>query len=417
MSSRRHALLALALLTACPAVVTPGQDAGPTGDAGRDGGVDAGPQKKDAGPPDAGFENVPLADWCASRATALCRRQLRCLQSADAGLERCLTLRLEECDQAALNVSAALGRLQYLPSAAGDCLDAYDTGACSGTPTACATVFTGLVPPDGGCAAESECTQEGYCYLYDGRCPHTCRPFLPLGAECDGFSLRCRPGEGACEMVDGGEQRCVAVRGAGEACPDFDSCRVDLACIDGQCIQRVAAAGEPCGLRSGYPLCEDEYLCHQAPGDPPPPGVCVRKAGVGSTCAGYASCLPSLRCSGGVQTGTCEPKGPLGHTCLNYGDCEDGLFCHPGTQRCTALPGPGGDCTARGSSYACAFGAFCDFSSPSGQYTCTALQTQGQRCSYDAQCLTNECEYGPLPDGGYGGACVEACSHRADAGT
>ena len=86
MSSRRHALLALALLTACPAVVTPGQDAGPTGDAGRDGGVDAGPQKKDAGPPDAGFENVPLADWCASRATALCRRQLRCLQSADAGL-------------------------------------------------------------------------------------------------------------------------------------------------------------------------------------------------------------------------------------------------------------------------------------------------------------------------------------------
>lgn len=412
--SLRLPLLAAVLLMACPPP-PPGDDGGVPDDAGLDAGSDAG---RDAGTPrpDAGFGDVPLEVWCESRATALCRRDRRCLRISDAGVDGCHARRLAECDQLGLLNSAARGRLQYLPAQAGDCLDGHDRGSCEEAPAACASVFSGLTPPDGGCTLAEDCTSEGHCFLYDGVCPHRCRGWVPLGGRCDGFSHRCRPGEGACEQVDAGVLVCVGVRDEGQPCPDFDSCRAELTCVSGQCVKRVARLGEPCGLTQGYPICGDEAFCRQAPGTPPEPGVCERKAGLGAVCTGFGTCLPSLRCTGGVVTGRCAARGATGERCLNFGDCEDGLFCHPLTQTCDPVPGPGGDCTVKGSQYTCVFGSSCDFEAPMSQYTCQAKRALGERCTYDGLCLSDECEFGPLPDAGFGGTCVTACSHRSDAG-
>ena len=54
-----------------------------------------------------------------------------------------------------------------------------------------------------------------------------------------------------------------------------------------------------------------------------PPGTCERKSGLGGTCTGPGSCLPSLRCSTLLTTGTCLRKAALREGCINYDDCED----------------------------------------------------------------------------------------------
>ena len=149
----------------------------------------------------------------------------------------------------------------------------------------------------------------------------------------------------------------------------------------------------------------------------PPPGICERKGGLGDVCLGYASCLPSLHCSSAYQTGTCIAKGATGPACSNGLDCEDGMFCDPVHADCRPLPRDGGDCTQHGSVYACAPGFLCDFTAPNQLYTCQAISPLGGSCGYDGQCLSNDCEYGTLPDGGFGGTCIPSCSQRADGGT
>ncbi|MBK7864631.1 MAG: hypothetical protein IPJ65_39715, partial [Archangiaceae bacterium] len=93
--------------------------------------------------------------------------------------------------------------------------------------------------------------------------------------------------------------------------------------------------------------------------------------------------------------------------------CADGLYCPNHSSRCTALPADGGDCSFMGSNYECAPGWAC---SQYPDYRCTPRLDDGAACNgYDELCLSNECQYGMLPDSGYGYRCVR-CSQMADGG-
>lgn len=419
--ARTSLLLLVVLACGCPAP-TPTPDAGEPEDSGTTvvdaGAPDAGRPPRDAGVPDAGFVSAPVASWCQARAQAECSRDARCGRLSDAGVTGCLLSKTHPslCDQPALTRSVAEHRLQYLEEEGVRCLNGFASGSCEATPAACANAFTGLTPPDGGCFTTSECDAFGFCNLYDERCPHQCTGWTAQGQPCDGFYRRCDPASGSCEEVDAGVVVCVPKKNAGDHCTRYDACGDDMSCSDNVCVVRRANAGAPCAVTNGYPFCGEEDFCRQ---DPPvngtrPPGTCQRKAGLGGTCTGPGSCLPSLRCSTLITTGTCLAKAAFHVGCIAYDDCEDGLYCDAKSQQCERLPTSGGDCSFDVSGYRCAPGHTCSFSS--AQSTCLAWKATGEPCDYDGQCLSNDCQYATLPDGGFGGTCKVECAVRADAG-
>lgn len=414
---RRALSTTLLLLTACPAALPPlAPDAGV--DAGRrDAGapVDAGRPRPDAGAPDAGWVQVPIDAWCAARALAECRREVRCQASSAANLAACVARNAQRCDGAGLTRSAAEGRLSYLPTEGAKCLDAFEQGPCSGEPAACAALFVGLQPADAGCLVPEDCNPEqGFCDTFDNLCPHRCSAWRASGESCDGFFRRCRPQLSTCRANDAGLETCQAPLADGEACAYSDDCREGRVCVSGTCVQRVAAEGEECNRTSGFPFCEGDFFCRVAAAAQP--GVCTRRAGLGGACSGQGSCLATLRCSSQYFAGVCTARLPTGAACSAYDDCEEGQGCPSATSRCTPVPGAGGDCSAGGSQYSCAPGAYCDFSDPTGQYACRATLGLGEACGGDYQCISGDCLYGRLPDAGFGGQCQSACAARADGG-
>ena len=412
-------LLAL-LVAGCPPPPAPIPDAGEV-DAGSPdaGATDAGRPPRDAGVPDAGFTSAPIGSWCTSRALAECGRDLRCGRLAATGIPGCVLSRttVSTCDQVAISRGVQERRTQYLESEAVRCLNALAQGSCEENPAACETVFTGLTPPDGGCLLAQDCTADGFCDLYDGRCPHQCRGWSALGSPCDGFTRRCDPVNGSCDLNDAGTAICFPKKNDGDACDRYDACGENSYCLDNTCITRQAAPGGACNVNSGFPFCTDEYFCRTEPpvNGERPPGTCERKSGLGGTCTGPGSCLPSLRCSTYLTTGTCLVKAALHVGCINYDDCQDSLYCDAKTQRCEGLPDAGGDCSFARTGYRCAPGTTCAFSGTS-EDRCVGFKAVGQACGYAGECLSYDCEYTTLPDGGFGGTCIARCSQRADGG-
>lgn len=418
----RRLLPALSTLTllglgACPEPPPqPPPDGGPEEDAGElpDASLpDAGAE--DGGSADAGFGPVPIESWCRSRALAQCAREVRCLLLEPGRMEECLARQLEGCDQLAYQSGVDGGRLQYSPSHGADCLNGYAGSGCGGVPDSCQGLFAGLVPPDGGCLLPEECTPDGFCSLYSNSCPFSCVSYLPLGASCNGWDQRCHPREATCQQ-DGGYRFCATPKEVGEEC-GWDSCREGLVCYQGKCLQGQAALGEPCQLDGPYPACASEEFCRLGTKLPDggQPGLCQKRVGLGGVCWGWGSCLPNLRCSRSYQTGVCEPLGSEGEACT-YSDCKRELFCSSQTSRCAPLPGAGGDCTSTGSFASCAGGYYCDFTAPDQEYRCAPRKARGEKCSYDAQCLSNTCDSGRLADGGPGLVCTAPCSERVDGG-
>jgi hypothetical protein len=420
---RRLLALAAVVVCACPAP-TPTPDASVVivDDAGFDAGVedvDAGRLRYDAGTVDAGFTVATATSWCRSRALAACLRQVRCLSVSESSVADCVARTVDTCDQVSFTTAVDAGRLAFDPAQGVRCLNDFATGSCALEPASCATVFRGQVAVDAGCVTAAECGAGGYCDVYTGTCPYRCRAFGAPGDVCD-FVRRCGPGLG-CFSSDGGfTEYCQPLKRTDEPCVSFDECGDEGACISGKCISRRADAGQPCGVRSGYPYCAEEYFCRQDPpameGGEPPPGTCERRAGLGGTCIGSQTCLPSLRCSTVITTGTCLARAKRGGLCGSYADCEDGLYCASLTGRCEPYPADGGDCgySSGGSSGRCLTGFFCRYNA--GDYACERRRAVGEDCEYDQVCLSNECEFGRRPDGGFGGTCGVPCSLKADAG-
>lgn len=417
---RRLAPVLFAALFACPPPAK--MDAGmPVEDSGvPDAGHDAGRPVRDAGF-DAGWENVPEAQWCRSQALARCWRDLRCGRIDETLIEDCAYRASLGCDTALYLASAAAGRHTYDPARAADCLDAYDHGSCEDRPAACAGVFTGRTPPDAGVLVPEDCDPDaGFYYLYENTCPHHCYPWAGAGQSCydsqGRFPPSCQPGVHGCEYSDAGnDEVCQAPHLENESCRGPYSCALGLVCTSNKCVKQTAATGEPCGVMNGYPYCSTQDFCRKDPAAPMAPGVCQRRAGLGGVCAGYASCLPSLHCSSSIGTGTCKRRAVLGEPCSgNFtDDCAEGLYCPNSTSRCAALPADGGDCSFEGSYYQCAPGFAC---SQYPDYICTPRVGDGAPCNgYDEVCLSNDCQYGMLPDANYGYRCVR-CSQVADGG-
>lgn len=421
---RRVLLLSAVWLSACPQLMMADAGAPDAGmaavDAGEDAGdaSDAGRPRFDAGTPDAGFSVTSLATWCRDRALATCLRHVRCGALSEAAVADCVARTTPDCDQTTFNLGVDAGRLAFDASVALDCLNGFGGGSCAVDPPACASVFTGLVPPDGGCVTATDCRPGAYCANVFV-CPSRCTVFRGAGERCS-FQERCEAGL-ACFPADGGPEVCQRPTAAGRPCTDFDECGDEALCLSGTCVGRQADAGARCAVQSGFPFCPTEFFCRQAPppneNEPAPPGTCQRRVGLGGTCTGRGSCLPSLRCSTVVTTGTCVVRARRGETCADFEDCEQGLFCSNMSQRCETFPGDGGDCSfMTGSNGRCQPGLFCNFGSTSADRRCERRRAPGEPCSYDSMCLSNECEFGALPDGGFGSLCAVLCSLKADAG-
>lgn len=421
----RRLFLLVLLFAACPMMPTPVPDAAvevPVVDAGFDAGepeeVDAGRTRFDAGTADAGFSTTSIARWCHDRALAACLRQVRCLSLSEASVNDCMVRTVETCDQIALHAGVDAGRLGFDASAALSCLNGFSTGSCALDPSSCASVFSGLLGADAGCVTAQDCSSGTFCDTSRGTCPGRCTAFRRAGERCSFFE-RCDPALGCYQADAGLLETCQPLKAAGAACLDFDECGTDAFCFGSVCVRRTADAGAPCGITSGFPSCDVDHFCRQDPpavaGDPPPPGICARRVGLGGTCSGSGVCQPSLRCSTNLTTGTCLARARRGELCGNPSDCEDGLFCSNASQRCEPFPGDGGDCGfSLGSNGRCRPGFFCNFNST--ERFCERRRALGERCDYDGVCLSNECEYGPLPDGGFGSTCQVPCSLKADAG-
>ncbi|MGV3621231.1 MAG: hypothetical protein ACO1OB_10460 [Archangium sp.] len=407
---RLFAFLAV-FFVACPPEPQP--DASIEFDAGFDSGVvDAGRPIRDAGA-DAGFTDAPVERWCELQAWASCERRQRCGQLRDAGFAGCLldAQHAARCDQTGLTRGVREFRVQYIEVEALRCLNGYARGSCEATPDGCENVFTGLSAPDFPCLHPVDCDVSGFCDLYDAQCPHHCRAWVPRGASCDGSRNRCAPDD-ACDSDDGGVRTCRERPAQGAPCIDFNGCGEGAICSNGTCTRVYGELGDVCGTVNGYPLCPAEFFCSSRDGGA---GTCERRAGLGGACIGPAGCLPSLRCTTLITTGTCVVKASRGEACVDSADCEDGLYCRNANQRCEPLPTDGQSCSYDDTAYRCAPGHTCAYSSTSDD-TCVAWQSLGGPCSYSGQCLSNDCEYATLPDGGFGGTCVESCSRRADGG-
>lgn len=423
----RSLLPIVLVLCACPPA-PPGPDAG-SPDSGEDGGYDAGQHPRPDAGHDAGFSSVPVSQWCDDQALAQCARDARCGRIDDTTAPLCLAAKRLACDSAAYVVSVGAGALDYDPMQAAACLNGYAHDSCELLPDACGTVFLGKTQPGGNCAVPQDCEPDsGFCDPYDNLCPHHCAAFVTLGKACsDPFSPRCGPGLGCEYPDDGGFTRvCVPIVQENKHCRSFNACAPGLVCEPGPdggqvCLKQYNSEGQPCGVINGFPFCQANLFCHQmlVMSGTPPPGTCERRGGIGDVCYGYGTCLPSLRCSSAVGGGTCQPFAALNEPCSNNfyggGECQDGLFCDKVKSRCVPLPRDGGDCGNTGSEYQCATGYSCDYDVMLQDYVCHALKADGETCSYDGQCLSNECVYGVTADGGFEARCVR-CSQVADGG-
>jgi hypothetical protein len=417
--------LACAALLACPAPVEVMDSGLPIDSGSMDAGQDAGHPPHDAGF-DAGWQSVPETLWCHSLATARCWRSLRCGSIDDTLLSDCIARGEFGCDSVAYVRSGAEGRHSYDPVRAARCLDAFDWGNCQANPPQCAQVFIGRTLPTSpsGALVPEDCDLDaGFYDPYATSCPHRCLAYAALGEPCfdnqGRYAPSCKPGVHGCEYDDAGmNEVCQPPRMETEACRGPYACALGLACSVGKCVRQTAATGEPCDVENGYPFCGADDFCKQGPpvGGMTPPGVCQRRVGLGGVCVGYGSCLPSLRCSSTIGTGVCQRRAGVAEPCSgNYTDeCADGLWCPNNTSRCALLPGDGGDCSFMGTNYECAVGYSC---SQFPDYLCMPRLADGQPCNgYDDLCLSNECQYGTLPDAGFGYRCVR-CSQMADGGS
>jgi len=237
--------------------------------------------------------------------------------------------------------AATSGALTYDEAAAKTCIDAVNNTSCTlgslfpeSLRTTCDAVFGGRKASGEACYHSIECEGanavcEGECF--DSCCQGTCKSeevaLAQIGEACD--TLPCNPDDAFCGQDDMGMPVCVALAGAGKACPDKGTCVVGYECdpSSNTCFKQ-APQGGMCNPSINARVCSNigEYcdattsVCTKLPGKGEPcvadSNQCARWAVCdGTTCqtqpqAGEPcpanSCLGDLSCSSDQGDGTCQ---------------------------------------------------------------------------------------------------------------
>ncbi|CAN8070129.1 unnamed protein product [Agarophyton chilense] len=155
------------------------------------------------------------------------------------------------------------------------------------------------------------------------------------------------------------------------------------------CVPRLPE-GSNC-TSVGDSECEDGTFCGFIDDSNPSPITCLRQLPSGASCALSATdpCQGDLVCE---LEPTCRPFtfGFAGDFCQFDRQCQQqqGFYCRSNFNECTARRPPGGVCELEPENFECQ--GFCVSSGTFGEKpgVCQRLQTAGEKCNDDRQCLT-----------------------------
>jgi hypothetical protein len=224
------------------------------------------------------------------------------------------------------NLDAAInaGKIRYSPSAAEDCIAAYDALDCDITQqpadslAVCEGVYTGTGDIGDTCAFDRECVSDR-CFvancLPNTCCQGTCQPARVdpgLGELCDGVCA-----EGLfCDFRD---NTCHAELLEGAECSPFEGtvCARPLYCS--------ATRGNRCAMPAAHgSLCEG-YCALEGDVCSPDQRICVEALVGGDSCESTSECSSFYVCSN--ETRRCAlPNAtvrlPLGRPCTSHDECQ-----------------------------------------------------------------------------------------------
>ncbi len=335
--------------------------------------------------------SVPLEDVPQELAKAQCDVLSRCIPFFYGALgDHCVAQVAERAsagtyDQVVQAVED--GRVRYDAKAAADCAEASRNLGCEELDNpnlqACQDAFEGNVPRGGECTLDEECEGNSVC-VFGSSCPGTCEVRLAAGQDCGGDSGRCGGG-----LICSAEtKRCIEPAALGAECAENGrECASPLFCKTadgetvGECVTQESVFTEEEGGACDFlnsKLCQSglscvvtgvgiveqqlklEFECRPPVDQGEPCGVGIpSQCSAGQYCAGINAGEADLE-------GTCEVLPEAGEPCADAGLGEAGV---------------------------CALDAFCDGDA------CRALRNNGESCSDDAECWSENC---------VGGGCAPA---------
>jgi hypothetical protein len=368
-------MLALATLTACS------DDEEYSGD-------NNGGSSNNASAVNNGDGQITLDEFPAATAQAYCYLIENCPIASDDILYLKLFAQGEDCQEAFEgffeqnlqdpNASVQAGRVSLDSDQALECFAKIrETCAPPGDLAACRSVFVGNVAQGAACDDSQECAPGLLCARdenADYRCDGACQPQKEVGQACTY------------------DDECPSQGDAIGQC-SFDKCSL---LSQGE----PAAANEACGLLGEAPdlqqvPCEQGLWC-RTPEDSDR-GTCVAILDAGAPCEDDDDvCADGNLCLGGscraitVQNNAGDPCDPEQfQTCNPF----RALRCVQGSCQALGDGSEGSDCANGDLAFACDDGLTCIETPDAELGTCQTPKANGQECSRDSDCASDNCSY------------------------
>jgi hypothetical protein len=296
----------------------------------------------------AATDSPPLASFCDTVGEAWAARLSACYGGPRSTWESTLLLEREVCMNWQSGITA--GRIKYDATQAAACASSSSALDCLALrtgqfafPAACQAAIQGTVAEGGVCFTDVDCAGAGKCEQ----------------------ASACTAGT------------CVAATSipAGERCQPTKACVVGYRCVAGTCM----------------------------PALPPP-------LGLGQSCVGdpfSVHCDAGLGCDG--RSLVCARLIPVAGHCLQFQDlCEAFSYCSSTTGTCVTPPAAGDACgsiTSSSEAVPCQVGNRCKLAANSGIGTCVAQAAVGGACTFNEDCLSDDCQAST-------GTCMGPCAEQ-----